>query len=225
MKDVILIYAIIHLLSTAYGLSVIGSVKPLIEKRLQDQGYVEKNKNSLYRFNEDIGNFFKGFIPFYYAIKAINLVQGKNPIDKAVREEIKNKNYITSEELELLKSTQSFQKDQSIAKINIEPEIIFEKPEKYTARKNDISIYNTYETPVEYMTRETSLDDKFEPTPFVSIHEPKPVIVKEEVTKNDIAKAISKLDAYELDMLEEKLRNLAILKRNSKKLTLEKDVA
>ena len=225
MKDILLIYGVIQLVSTAYGLSVIGSVKPLIEKRLRDQGYVEKNKNSLYKFNEDLGNFFKGLIPFYYAVKAVSLVRGRDPIERAVREEISSKGYITREEQTALLTQESMPKEQNKVKMNIEPEIAFEKPERYTARKNDISLYNTYETPVEYMTRESSLDEKFEPTPFVTEHPVTPTIIKEEVTKSDIAKALAELDAYELDALELKLKNLAEIKRNSRRLMLEKDVA
>jgi CBS domain-containing protein len=225
MKDILLIYGVIQLVSTAYGLSVIGSVKPLIEKRLRDQGYVEKNKNSLYKFNEDLGNFFKGLIPFYYAVKAVSLVRGRDPIERAVREEISSRGYITREEQTALLAQEQMPKEQTKVKMNIEPEIAFEKPERYTARKNDISLYNTYETPVEYMTRESSLDEKFEPTPFVTEHPVTPTFIKEEVTKSDIAKALAELDAYELDALELKLKNLAEIKRNSKRLMLEKDVA
>ena len=74
LTNVILVYIITQLISTAYGLAVIGSVKPLVEERLRDKGYVLKNKNSLYKFNEGLGDFFRGFIPFYYAAKAILLV-------------------------------------------------------------------------------------------------------------------------------------------------------
>ena len=88
MTDILLIYAVMQLMSTAFGLAVIGAVRSSIEEKLQDKGYVLKNRNSLYKFNEKLGNFLKGFIPFYYAIKAVSLVQGKNPINRAVEEEI-----------------------------------------------------------------------------------------------------------------------------------------
>ena len=43
MENVIIAFIVAQLLSTAYGLAVIGSVKPIIEKKLKDQGYVLKN--------------------------------------------------------------------------------------------------------------------------------------------------------------------------------------
>ena len=58
MENVIIAFIVAQLLSTAYGLAVIGSVKPIIEKKLKDQGYVLKNKNSMYKFNEGLVNFF-----------------------------------------------------------------------------------------------------------------------------------------------------------------------
>ena len=44
MENVIIAFIVAQLLSTAYGLAVIGSVKPIIEKKIKDQGYVLKNK-------------------------------------------------------------------------------------------------------------------------------------------------------------------------------------
>ena len=56
MKNIMLVYIVTQLLSTAYGIAVIESVKPVIEKSLEDKGYVLRNKNSLYRFNNKISN-------------------------------------------------------------------------------------------------------------------------------------------------------------------------
>ena len=44
MQKVIIIYAIVQLMSTAYGLAVIESIRPMVEKKLKDQGYIQ-NKN------------------------------------------------------------------------------------------------------------------------------------------------------------------------------------
>ena len=49
MENLILAFIIAQLISTAYGLAVIGSVRPIIEKKLKDEGYVLKNKNSMYK--------------------------------------------------------------------------------------------------------------------------------------------------------------------------------
>ncbi len=223
MENVILVFIIAQLISTAYGLAVIGSVKPIIEKKLKDEGYVLKNKNSMYKFNENLGKFFKGFIPFYYAIKAISLVQGKDPINEAARKEIENGEYITEEEREAQRQKEEFLKTASLAK-PIEPEIVFEKPEKYTARKNDYTLYDTYETPIEYITRETTKEDALEITPYIGGKNEVVEISQTEISKSDIAKAIAELDSYELYALGEKVEALADLKQKNKTLRL-KDVA
>lgn len=223
MENVIIALIVAQLLSTAYGLAVIGSVKPIIEKKLEDQGYVLKNKNSMYKFNEGLGNFFKGFIPFYYALKAISLVQGKDPIDRAVQSEIENGEYITREERQAIKEKEEFLKTASLAK-PMEPQIVFEKPEKYVARKNDYTLYDSYETPIEYITRETTTDETLDITPYMAKEVEKPKYIEKEVTKSDIAKAIAELDAYELEALGEKIESLAAVKKRNKTLRL-KDVA
>ena len=40
MKNIMLVYIVTQLLSTAYGIAVKESVKPVIEKSLEDKGYV-----------------------------------------------------------------------------------------------------------------------------------------------------------------------------------------
>ena len=106
-----------------------------------------------------------------------------------------------------------------------------EKPEKYTARKNDISMFDDEETPIEYITRQTEekpvIEDKnLELTPFLGgNHVTNHVVIKDEVTKSDIAKAISELDSDELKALSEKLTQLSELKKRNISLRLEKDAA
>lgn len=222
LTNIILVYIITQLISTAYGLAVIGSVKPLVEERLRDKGYVLKNRNSLYKFNEGLADFFRAFIPFYYAIKATMLVRGKNPIQRAVDEEIINGEYITRDEQRALFEAEEAKK--SAVVMNLEPEIIFEKPEKYTARRNDYTLYDAYETPIEYITREASVENELEITPYAKAPEVKPQVVKESVTNSDIAKAISELAPDQLEALETKVRTLALLKRRNTSM-YQKDVA
>ena len=47
------IYVVTQLVSTAYGITVINSVRkvPALRKRLREQGYTQRDKNSLYKFN------------------------------------------------------------------------------------------------------------------------------------------------------------------------------
>lgn len=223
MTNVILAFIIAQLISTAYGLAVIGSVRPIIEQRLKDKGYVLKNKNSMYKFNENLGKFFRGLIPGYYAVKAILLVQGKDPIDRAVQKEIDDGEYITREEREAIRQREEFMKTASLSK-PVEPQIIFEKPEKYVARKNGYTLYDTYEVPVEYNTYETTKEDELNITPYTGIVKEVPKVIEKEVTKSDIAKAIAELDATELQALGDKVVALAEIKQRNKSLRL-KDVA
>lgn len=220
MKDILLIYVIIQLLSNAYGLGVIWSVQSSIEEKLRDKGYVLKNRDSLYKFNDKLGKIAKAFIPGYYAIKAISLIQAKNPVANAVENEIKSGNYVTPEEQIDIYSTET---NEPMVKIISDPQIVFEKPDRYTARKNDISLYDTYEAPIDYEEYEDSLDRKLEITPFVGEAKIMPEIIKEPVNSSDIAKAISELDSRELEELSDKVLMLAKMKRN-RSLRL-KDVA
>ena len=222
MKTILLFYVIAQLVSNAYGIAVIESLRPLIKSKLNDKAYVEKNKNSLYKYNDTFINILKGFIPFYYTIKAVNLITEYNPIDTEVNKMISSGKYITKEADEIRKSSQE---DAKKIDVPVEPEIVFEKPERYTARKNDNSLYDTYITPVEYVTKETANDQELSITPFcdrdrVVEH----VIVKEDVTKNDIAKAISQLNVEELSALNDTITQLSEIKKRNKKLEL-KDVA
>lgn len=218
MKTIFLLYIISQLISTAYGLAVIESLNPIIKNQLTDKGYIEKNKNSLYNYNDRISNILKGFIPFYYAIKAVNLIKTPNPIDNEVNRMIKSGRYISKEDL-LLKENK--EKNEHIIS---EPEIVFEKPEKYVARKNDNSLYDTYITPVEYVINEVSKEE-LQLTPFEDPNRiVEHVMIKSEVTTEDIAKAISQLDADELGALNTTIANLKEIKNQNKVLEL-KDVA
>ena len=224
MDKVIIVYIIIQLITTAYGLAVLESVKPIVANKLRDKGYIQKNNNSLYNFNDTITDVLKGFIPFYYFSKAISIVSNKSNINRLVEDEIKSGRYINKDEI--VENTIVEEPSKNDISLNTESEIVFEKPEKYKAKKNDISLYDTYETPIEYITRETSKDEELELSPFLNDDNTiEQVIVKNEVTKEDIAKAISELNVNELELLQNKLVELKNLKIQNKSLKLEKDVA
>lgn len=227
MKNVFILYVITQLVTTAYGLAVIESTRPFVESKLIDQGY-HKNKNSLYRFNNTASNILKGFIPFYYLIKSLKITMRKGDVSNEVMEQIKSKNYVLDEE-EIeeeiptdVKVIEDIKEDDLVNSMNI----AFEKPEKYTARKNNISLLDTYETPIEYEEKQASKEDDLELSPFVNNEKVvEQVLVKEEVTNKDIAKAICDLDLHELVSLREKIAELEEIKKNNKELKLEKDVA
>lgn len=225
MKTVFLVYVFLQLVSTAYGVSVIESVKPFYEAELIDQGY-HKNKNSLYRFNSTLSDILKAFIPFYYLIKALGIVLNKGDLSKEVSKQIESKNFITDEdEIQVTPEIEPVEvKQDDYVLENID----FNKPEKYTARKNDISFYDTYETPVDYITREATQDDNLELSPFVQ--RPKVVervverVVKEEMTSKDVAEYLCDLDKKTRNAVIQQLQKLNEIEDN-KSLVLEKDVA
>ena len=227
MDKVIIVIFIANLLTTAFGLAVIESVKPVVMNKLRDKGYILRKKNSLYEFNDKLYDIMKLFIPFYYFGKALSFVGKGRDVDALVQEEIKSGKYINKEELEKKESDVMIIDDaKNDILVNTNTDIAFEKPERYTARKNDISIYDTYETPIEYITRETKNENVLEISPYkdedkVVEH----VVVKSEVSKSDIAKAIAELDINELEMLKDKIINLVDIKKKDLRLKLEKDVA
>lgn len=228
MDKVIIVFIIIHLITTAFGLAVIESVRPVVENKLRDKGYVLRNKNSLYDFNDKIIDILKLFIPFYYFSKAISFVGKGRNVDMFVQEEIKSGKYVTKDEYDALKEAEvkAALEPKNDILVNSETNLEFEKPEKYTARKNDISLYDTYETPIEYITRETTNEDVLEITPYANDDKVvERVVVKPEVSKADIAKAIADLDIDELNMLKDRIITLVDIKKENKKLKLEHDIA
>lgn len=204
MKNILLFYVIAQLVSTAYGVAVLESVRPFVKVRLYDEGYVQKNKNSLYKYSNDIVGVLKGFIPFYYAIKAVNLISCKDPIKNAVDNEIKTGKYITKEEAEFLNNQEIINKNSSL---NVsKPEIVFEKPEKYTARKNDNTLYDTYITPIEYVIHDASESDELNITPWLDKDRAvEHVMIKEEPTKSDIVRSLFDLSLNEFDEFVDKM--------------------
>ena len=228
MGQVLLVYGVIQCISTAYGLTVIGAVKPLIEQKLHEKGYIEKNKSSLYQFNEKLGNFFKGFIPFYYAYKAIKLVEGRDCVDRAVDEEIiSGDNYIThDEQMAIFNAAEEANRQ----KVNIyvpEPKVEFEKPEKYKATKIDNSIYDRNETPVEYIEKEMEKEDSLQITPFTETDRIRSNVLQynpREVTSEDVARYIGAMDYDTLLELGYNINQLAYSRKNKQRV-LEKEVA
>ena len=222
MQNALIIYAIIQLITTAYGLAVIESIRPMVEEKLRDQGYI-KNKNSLYTFSNTLMDIAKGFIPCYYLVKAIRIISDKSSVDKRVNEQIKKKNYINENNLE----DEIVEEDTTDSIYKGPYDLAFEKPEKYTARKNDISIYDTYETPVDYIERVSNQqEDDLSITPFESDTKViEHVVVKDEVTNADIAHKISQLTPAQLDRLGGSIVRLAEYKRQKALKLKQKEVA
>ena len=189
MLKVLIAYIIIQLLTTAYGVSVIETVRPLVEKKLYDDGYVIKNTYSMYKFNSKLNKILKGFIPFYYAYKAINLIKDGNPVEKAYNKQV-------------------------------EPNVGFEKSEKYVARHNDFNLLEAKPKDVKYEIIENKDEENEFITPFKPIVRQEKVMVKE-ITKKDVVKAIMDLNSNELDELDKRIQELSYIKKKNKSLILD----
>ena len=218
MGTIFLIYIVAQLMTTAFGLAVIDKVQTTINARLHEKGYVLKNKNSLYNFNDGLLAFAKGFIPFYYLKKALDLTSGENAIEKEVEKVISSGKYININQEEE-------KEEEYIPQVTIQEDFRFEKPEKYTARRNDLTLYDTYVTPVEYVTLEEKDQNKLSLTPFTGDNtKVEQVVVTQSVSKNDIARAIGELNVEELEALASTITTLTQIKKKNIQLSL-KDVA
>ena len=218
MGTIFLIYIVAQLMTTAFGLAVIDKVQTTINARLHKKGYVLKNKNSLYNFNDGLIAFAKGFIPFYYLKKALDLTSGENAIEKEVERVISSGKYmnINQEEEKV---------EEYIPQVTLQEDIQFEKPERYQARRNDLTLYDTYVTPIEYVTKEEKDQTKLSLTPFTGDNKVvEQVMVTSPVSKNDIARAIGELSVEELEALSNTITTLTQIKRKNRQLSL-KDVA
>lgn len=217
MIKVLITYIIIQLLTTAYGVSVIESVRPIVKKKLDNDGYVLKNTYSMYKFNSKLSRILKGFIPFYYAYKAINLIKDGNPVEKAYNKEIEEGNYITRTEAEEQKARIELAKNFNHIKVQAEPNVGFEKSEKYVARHNDFNLLETNPKDVKYEIIEDK-DNDLSITPFKKIEKK---IVINNVTYKDVVKAIMKLNIDQLYDLLKCIQDLINIRRNNKSLKLE----
>ena len=224
------LYVVTQLVSTAYGITVINSVRkiPALRKRLRESGYTQRDKNSLYKFNDWLKYFFKGFIPFYYAYKAIQLTNSMDPVGVLMQEEIDNGNYISKEDEAIFND----EEQRAMNSLAYDPNaFMYEEVGPYKARKNEITeIYDEEETPLEYITREFEKDSSNKITPFTKesvVVEEKPAVIEvkeNKVTNSDIAEAISQLSGSELEELSKKLVLLAESKKNNFD-SYEEDVA
>ncbi len=224
MGTILLIYVAVQLVTTAYGISVIESVRPIVNKKLLDDGYVLKNKNSMYKFNDKLENVLKGFIPFYYATKAISLIKNGNPVEKAYNKEIEEGNYITASELKLEEEEKArieLAKKFSHVKVQLEPSVLFEKPEKYVARRNDFDLLKSNEEDVKYDVIKEDNEERIYITPFKKVERTEPVEEIKPASKKEVVKAIMDLSSEELDLLDQKIQELSRVKRKSKSLVLD----
>ncbi len=216
MGKVILIYLIIQLVTTAFGLSVIETIRPIVNKKLIDDGYVLMNKNSMYKFNENLVNFLKGLIPCYYLFKALNMVKGQDAVEREAINQIRKGNYVTMEEY-LNPTVEVNAEDQNVSRIVKQPEP-FTK-EKYTARKNNLySLEDTDVKAVKYKETRSNSDDSFEITPFSSKYIKPP---KFELSMQDVFNAVREFSPEVLYKLSEKFNELAEVKRGHPVLKLK----
>ena len=222
--NLFLVYVVAQLLTTAYGLTVIGALKPIIEEKLKNKGYSERDKNSLYKFNDQLTSILYALVPFYYGYKGLKLIQGKDAVNRAVDEEIVSGDWITKDEQrKIFEKTELEKNDESLFVPRARVE--FEKPESYRARRVNNSLYDVYETPIEYVTREMSESDALKISPFVVTDE-SPKAIESSISTKDVARFIAELDEEELKALRHEIDKLIARVENDKYiLSYEKDVA
>ena len=222
--NLFLVYVVAQLLTTAYGLTVIGTLKPIIEEKLKNKGYSERDKNSLYKFNDQLTSVLLALVPFYYGYKGLKLIQGKDAVNRAVDEEIVSGDWITKDEQrKIFEKTELEKNDESLFVPRARVE--FEKPETYRARRVDNSLYDVYETPIEYATREMDKSDALKITPFMTAGE-LPKVIESGISTKDVARFIAELDEEELKALRNEINKLIDRIENDKYiLSYEKDVA
>jgi hypothetical protein len=222
MGKVILIYLIIQLITTAFGLSVIETIRPIVNKKLTRDGYVLMNKNSMYRFNENLSNFAKGLIPCYYLFKALNMVRGSDAIEREAARQVKKGNYVTMEQY-LNPVVEVNKEDKNVARIVQETEP-FEKEYKHFARKNTYSFLESGAEKVQYQ-KEYKDDQSQLITPYAE--KIVNTVIKEVIKKptiKDILNAIYGLNPEDIDKLIDLLYQYSEKKKGHPVLKL-KDVA
>ena len=222
MKEIILSILILQVVSLIYGLSVLKSIKPIVENILKEKGYVLKDKNVIDEFTDNIIKILTVFIPFYHAYKAYDIVSKKNPIKKAVREEIKSGNYILMEDLKVDEDDYKEVDPQKVRVYTSNADLIEAPSEKYKAVKNN---FVDFDKPMEEFKSEIIENKKVEElSPFITDNSIIKESKEEMVSKSAIAKAITELNISELEMLNDRISELATYKKNTE-LLLEKDVA
>lgn len=259
MKEFLFVYLITMLLSNGFGISVINSALPKIKEKIAKKGYNVEKKNFIPALNDVCIKALLAFIPFYYLFKAISLIQGDVALEKAAQEEIESGKYtkIVDIEAEEIISDTSIEEDVVLDNSRINEDFVVENlnsrysyweeaaPEKYVARKNDISIFNNDETPIDFISRVSTNDDVLNISKYVALEKedlskdtifkdalPEEKIVKDEIKKEDIVRLITKIDPKVLDTIIKDSTSLDSLreqleyesKRNNV-LTLEKEVA
>ena len=206
------IYVVIQLVSTAYGVTVINSARriPALRKRLRDAGYTQRDKDSLYKFNDWLKYFFKGFIPFYYAYKALELVNSKGVTEYRRMiwnnfNEIEKAQAADSTEVNRENSEKAKEEERAAESLAYDPNAFrYEEVGPYKARKIDLNeIYDEEETPIEYITREFEKDSSNKITPFVK---DSAIYLERHDDEDDVQKPIEieKPDIVEIKDEEEK---------------------
>lgn len=232
MGNILLIYVIVQLITNAYGISVIVTLKPIVNRKLLGDGYVLKNSNSMYKFNDKIEIILKGFIPLYYASKALQIVRSENPIENSYNNEIKEGNYITVDEAEDQKARMALAKKFSHVKVKSDPILPFEKPyfeNSYKARPINFDLLTSSKDSEYKIVNGSEADMSM--TPFGIVNKPEPVVIIKPVGPNEIVESILNLSPDNLELLGKDVIALSEIRRkkqasidkaeNQKKLFLD----
>lgn len=230
-QDIILTIIAVHSITLAMGLFWIYSTQSRVNEEILKRNYKLAEKNSLYNFNEKITNFLKALIPFYYFIQGLNIIKDSGDYKATVDKAIASGKY---EPIDF-----EYRKKEPEVKVTVpEPKVEFElTKEKFKARKNDSSLYDPTETPIEYSER-IMAEEQIKMAPFIDKaivknvydnieNNEKETITSEfkNISPQDLATHISKLNKNELIALSEVIEQLLAIKGKNYIRTLEKDVA
>ncbi len=86
------LYIVIQLWSNSIGFITINKCNSLLNKKIKERGYYPVRNNSLYPSNEILLKVLKAFIPFYYCIEGIKLIEKSNKtnFDAAIKRKLEN---------------------------------------------------------------------------------------------------------------------------------------
>ena len=148
----------LYLLSILYtntmGLIILFKCNPLIDKLIEEKGYIKKEKSDNEFFNGIIKGAVMFLIPGYFLRKALKLTNKDADIDDIISEELEHNEIIPINEEKETKVDSIFKKED---KLSLGKYI---KPDKYKAISNEESMYtedrypNTDEVDMEFWEEE-----------------------------------------------------------------------
>ncbi len=145
--NILIIYFVVQLLSTASMLAVVDKIKPEINTIIKENGYNPNRINSMLDLNDKLGKILKSLIPFYYAVLSLSLITNKSKVEDYALNEINTGKFekIGASDETYYEEDEEEYVDNSVInenfKVNIRPQKQYNwnlpVTEKYVARRNN----------------------------------------------------------------------------------------